>query len=312
LKQLIGDKYLTLPFFTVIIPTYNRAQLLRGAIQSVMDQTFSDFELLVVDDRSSDDTKQIIDSFKDDRITYILNDRGTGGAGTRNCAVFRAQGQWTAFLDDDDRWLPKKLEIQYKKIKQIDESIGLIYSGFSYRSSRKRWDGHVTMPKRQGRMLDDLLYDNYIGTLTTVIIRTHILKTLSGLDEKFYAHQDIDLYVRVAAVSNISFVNQCLATVLLSSDNRITDDYRKKLQGCSLFWEKHSDLIDRSLKLRHRAASRVFVFAVVLFDIDKIKKCLYWALLGLLIDPKNFVWMMRSTISLLMKSIITKVRDVIN
>jgi hypothetical protein len=107
-------------------------------------------------------------------------------------------------------------------------------------------------------------------------------------------------------VSKISFVSQCLATVVLSSNHRISVDFKKKLQGCSLFWEKHSDLINRSPKLRHRAASRVFVFAIVLFDIDKIKKCFYWALLGLFIDPKNFVWMMRSTISFFIKARLNK------
>jgi glycosyltransferase involved in cell wall biosynthesis len=277
-----------------------------------MEQTFSDFELLVVDDHSSDDTIQIVNAFKDNRITYILNDRGIGGAGTRNCGVFRAQGKWTAFLDDDDRWLPKKLEIQYKKINQIDDSVGLIYSGFSYRSSRKRWNGHIVVPKKQGRMLDDLLYDNYIGTLSTVIIRTNILHTLGGLDENFYAHQDIELYVRVAAVSKISFVDQCLATVVLSSTNRISVDFKKKLQGCSLFWEKHSYLINRSPKLKHRAASRVFVYAVLLLDIDKIMKCFNWAILGIFIDPKNFAWMMQSTISFFIKSRIAKIRNIID
>jgi glycosyltransferase involved in cell wall biosynthesis len=298
------------PFFTVIIPTHNRSKLLKRAIQSVIDQTFSNFELLVVDDHSSDDTKQIVRSFKDDRITYILNDRGTGGAGTRNCAIFKAQGKWTAFLDDDDRWVPQKLEVQNKKINEINDSIGLIYSGFSFKSSRKRWNGHIVVPKRQGRMLDDLLYDNYIGTLTTVLIRTHILKNLGGFDERFPAHQDIDLYVRVAAVSNIAFVNQCLATVVLSSNNRITGNFKKKLKGCSLFWEKHSNLINCSAKLRHRAASRVFVYAVVLFDIDKIMKCIIWAFLGVFIDPKNFVWMVRSTISLFVQSRIAKIRSI--
>jgi glycosyltransferase involved in cell wall biosynthesis len=297
------------PFFTVIIPTHNRYKLLKKAIRSVIDQSFSDFELLVIDDHSSDHTKQIVKEFEDERIRYILNDRGAGGAGTRNCGIFRAKGQWTAFLDDDDLWLPEKLEVQYKKINEIDDSIGLIYSGFSYSSPRKRWNAHIIIPKKQGRLLDDLLYDNYIGTITTVLIRTHILQTIGGFDERFLAHQDIDLYVRVAAVSNITFVSQCLATVFLSSDNRITDNFMKKLQGCSLFWDKHSDLIDRSPKLRHRAASRVFVFAVVLFNIKELRKSLYWAMIGILIDPKNFIWMLRNTASLFFKTRIIKQFD---
>jgi glycosyltransferase involved in cell wall biosynthesis len=297
----VKGTYLSRPFFTVVIPTYNRSQLLRGAIQSVIDQTFRDFELLVVDDHSSDETKQVIESFKDDRVNYILNDRKSGGAGTRNCGIFRAQGQWVAFLDDDDIWLPEKLEIQYKKINEVDNSTGLIYSGFSFRSSRKRWNGHVFMPKRQGRMLDDLLYDNYIGALCTVIIRTDILNNIGGFDERFSAHQDLDLYVRVAAVSNITFVSQCLVSVTLSSNNRISLDYEKKLEACSLFWNKHFNLIKCSRRLLHRNASRIFVFAIVLADIPKIRKYLPWVFWGPVVDPKNFVWMIRTVFSLLYK-----------
>jgi hypothetical protein len=167
----------------------------------------------------------------------------------------------------------------------------------------------VFVPERQGNLFDDLLYDNYIGALCTVIIRTGILKSLEGFDERFPAHQDLDLYVRVADISHISFVNKCLARVRHSSNNRISLDFNKKLVACSLFWEKHSCFINRSLRLRHRAASRVFVYAVVLPDIHGIKKCLSWAFLGLFIDPKNFLWMLRSTASLLYKEkIANKIR----
>ena len=294
------------PVYSVIIPTYNRSGMLREAIRSVIDQSFQDFEILVIDDHSTDDTRNAVEEFNDDRIQYILNDRQQGGAGTRNCGIFRAKGRWTAFLDDDDIWLPEKLEIQYNKIKEIDHSTGFLYSGYSYKSPRKRWDGHVFTPRFEGQIMNDLLYDNYIGALCTVLIRTDILKEIGGFDERFRAHQDIDLYVRAAAVTKVAFVKDCLATVTLHSENRITLDYEKKLEACLLFWEKHADLIKLKYRLLHRIASRVFVFAVALGNVSKIQKCLIWALSGAFIDPKNFIWMMRSTLSIYFKSKLQK------
>ena len=99
-----------LPFFTVVIPTYNRSKLLKGAIQSVLKQTYENFELIVVDDASTDNTKNIVKSFYDNRIRYMMNYHAKGGAGARNAGIFIAKGKWVAFLDDDDIWLPEKLE----------------------------------------------------------------------------------------------------------------------------------------------------------------------------------------------------------
>ncbi len=103
-------------FFTVIIPTYNRLELLKDAIQSVIDQTFSDFELIIVDDQSTDNTKEMVCSFCDERIKYFLNDHVKGPGGARNSGIFRAKGEWIAFLDSDDIWLPKKLDLIHEKI----------------------------------------------------------------------------------------------------------------------------------------------------------------------------------------------------
>lgn len=291
------------PFFSVIIPTYNRSKLLKIALDSVINQTFTDFEIIVIDDHSTDNTEEIIRNIKDDRIIYLLNYCTSGGAGTRNSGIFKAKGQWIAFLDDDDTWMRDKLQKQYEKITEIDESVGLIYSGFKHKSSRPRWNNHIFTPKFQGKIINLLLYDNYIGALCTVIIRKNILIDIGGFDERFKAHQDLDLYVRVAEVTNVAYVIDCLATVYLHNEDRISLNYSKKLEAVSLFWEKHYHNIKKSSKLTHRAASRVFVFAFPMRDSQRIKNSFFWALSGLFIDPKNFIWMIRSTVSIYLKKL---------
>ena len=119
------------PFFSVIIPTFNRADFLKEAVQSVLDQSFENFELIVVNDNSTDNTQEIMSLFLDGRIMVLMNDRAKGGAGARNAGIFRAQEKWVAFLDDDDEWVPEKLEKQFNMIQKIDKNIGFIYGGYA-------------------------------------------------------------------------------------------------------------------------------------------------------------------------------------
>ena len=102
------------PFFTVVIPTHNRSLLLKRAVESVLSQTFEDFELIVIDDHSTDDTASVVKSFTDHRMRYLTNQRTKGACGARNTGIFSAKGKWVAFLDDDDVWLPEKLKCQYE------------------------------------------------------------------------------------------------------------------------------------------------------------------------------------------------------
>src|SRR4030043_1639450 len=160
-----------MPFFTVVIPTYNRSAFLKEALQSVLDQTFQDFEVLVIDDHSTDNTKEVVESFYDDRITYILNDRARGGAGTRNAGIFRARGEWVAFLDDDDIWLPKRLDLLFLKCRQVDEGVGLIYTGGAYYDFQKKQITSLGKTKMKGWVIYDLLCFNDIGSFSRVAIR---------------------------------------------------------------------------------------------------------------------------------------------
>ena len=95
----------------------------------LLDQTFENFELIVVNDHSTDNTNEALASFRDNRIKYIMNDHTKGLPGARNAGIFRAKGDWVASLDDDDVWLSRKLEVVYNKIQEVDTTTGLIYTG---------------------------------------------------------------------------------------------------------------------------------------------------------------------------------------
>lgn len=280
------------PFFTVIIPTYNRPEYLRQAIQSVLDQTFEDFELLVIDDSPEETACPVAKGFKDERLKYLRNDQKSGGAGTRNAGITRAQGQWVAFLDDDDLWLPAKLERQAEQIENTDNDVALVYTGHTTFSSESE-QTHSFIPEKAGWIYEDLLAWNVIKGLYSVAIKRDVLNALGGLDERFPALQDLELYVRVAKSNKVAFIKEPLVRVRNSSSGRITTNYANKLRGSQLFREKFKDDINESLRLKHRAAARVFMFAFAEGKVREMFKSAPLTLVGLVRDLKSVKEVMR-------------------
>ena len=111
------------PLVTVIIPTYNRANQISRAIHSVQAQSYKHWELLIVDDASNDDTAKIISNIADSRIQYIRHETNQGAAAARNTALAQAKGEYIAFLDSDDEWIPAKLEKQVIYFEQLPASV---------------------------------------------------------------------------------------------------------------------------------------------------------------------------------------------
>ena len=106
------------PFFSVVIPTFNRSPVLKRAIESVLAQSFLDYEILVMDDGSTDDTQAVVESFHDQRICYYWAENSGGPATPRNRGIDAARADWICFLDADDLWYPDKLERVAEEIKR--------------------------------------------------------------------------------------------------------------------------------------------------------------------------------------------------
>ena len=108
---------------SIIMPSWNTGEFIAESIQSVLNQTYTNWELIIIDDCSSDDTDQIIESFNDERIKYLKNEKNCGAALTRNRGLREARGEWIAFLDSDDLWMPEKLEHQIDFMKKNGYSL---------------------------------------------------------------------------------------------------------------------------------------------------------------------------------------------
>ncbi len=227
---------------SVVIPTSNRARLLEKAIDSVLNQTYNNFEIVIVDDASSDDTESVVLNYHDKRISYIRLDTAKGGNFARNLGVKQSNGQYIAFLDDDDEWLPSKL---YKQLQifEKDESIGLVYTGAevihtAYDSKYK------IMPQKMGDLSTSILTFNYIGTTSSVMIKRELFEKVGGFDIDMPQLQDYDLWIRVCQLSKIGFVKESLINYYVHTcTNQITSSVSKNQKAIEMIDKKYESLI---------------------------------------------------------------------
>jgi len=249
------------PVVTVIIPTFNRASILGRAIRSVLGQTYQDWELLVVDDASTDDTEKVVRSFSDRRIKYLRHDQNRRVSAARNTGIRSAQGEYVSFLDDDDEWLPEKLAKELEVFRNSDPGVGLVYTG------KTVFDEHgrvlqVRMPTQSGWVYDAMLDRHFIGSPSRVTVRKQVLDRVAGFDETFVNCQDYDLWLRVAKVSKIACVPHCLVKRYLLS-NQMSASLRNICEGWEHILTKfRADMKPRTLT---KHLSRV---AILLFNYN--------------------------------------------
>jgi glycosyltransferase involved in cell wall biosynthesis len=182
------------PLVSVIIPTYNRGWIVKEAIDSVLDQDFTDYELIVVDDGSDDNTPEIVAGYGG-AIT-ILHQSNKGVSSARNCGVAAASGQLIAFLDSDDLWLPGKLSTQVKFFKDHPDAV--------INQTQERWirKGVRVNPKQRHHKFSGMIFEHSLALCvvspSAVMIKKSLFDEVGGFDEQFPACEDYDLWLRVS------------------------------------------------------------------------------------------------------------------
>jgi glycosyltransferase involved in cell wall biosynthesis len=187
-----------MPRVSVIVPTYRRARFLSQAIASVVTQSYTDFEVIIVDDASNDDTENVVSRFSDPRIRYIKHETNKGGAAARNTGIKNAIGDFIAFLDDDDEWLPEKLRRQVEVLCSSSRKCGCVYTGCV---KVERESGRILqqkIPTQSGDISDSLLRKNCICSTSSVLLRRECLDKVGLFDEKLPSYQDYDMWIRIS------------------------------------------------------------------------------------------------------------------
>jgi glycosyltransferase involved in cell wall biosynthesis len=195
---------------SVIIPTYNYGEFICDSIESVINQTYKDFEIIVVDDGSTDNTPEVVKKYKD-RVSYIYKEN-EGPSSARNYGIKNAKGEYLCFLDSDDIFLPEKLELQAKYMEDHrDDNIGLIYSDY-YCVSRKLKiiDYYESIGfSSQIEAIKYLFNYNYINTSTVMIPKTCIDR-IGIFNEKYRYLEDYDLWLRLGCNYKFLYINEPL------------------------------------------------------------------------------------------------------
>jgi glycosyltransferase involved in cell wall biosynthesis len=211
----------TFPLISIVIPTYNRADLIGKAIQSILDQTYNNWELIVVDNYSDDNTREVIDSFNDDRIVILSRPRTGSVAASRNLGVANSNGEWIAFLDSDDWWFPKKLEYASKRFQK---GPGLIYHDLQIVTADGRpLNRRKTRSRKlKGALYLDLLLNGNDIALSSVVVKKEIFLKVNGMNESpsFFAVEDYDTWLRIAQITNrFEYMNKTLGAYRLHDGN---------------------------------------------------------------------------------------------
>jgi len=228
------------PEVSVVIPTYNRANLIGRAIISVLNQTYNDFELIVVDDGSKDNTKEIVDNFKDRRILYLRHITNRGGGAARNTGIKASKGKFVAFLDSDDEWMPEKLRKQMDLFQKLPSNYGAVYS-FINLANRHGTFSSKSHAYREF-VYEEMLKCCFLHT-STVIFRKNCLEEVKGFDETFLRCHDWDLYLRLAKHYKFDLVPEALATYYLHG-NQLSTELSAKIRAYEKLLGKHKKEFD--------------------------------------------------------------------
>jgi glycosyltransferase involved in cell wall biosynthesis len=215
------------PKVSVIIPAYQYGHFLGEAVDSVLAQTYKDYELIVVDDGSTDQTREVAAAYGD-RTRYIYQDnRGLSAA--RNTGVAASKGEYVGFLDADDVWLPNKLEVEVQFL-DTHTSVGLVYSNYTYFGSRGD-------PRRRGFDGDPLVsvyapkgqFPNNFVSSSAVMVRKRCFEKVGLFDEALRTAGDLDMWLRMATCFEIGYINTPLSKYRLHERNVVHEEGEKAL-----------------------------------------------------------------------------------
>ena len=229
-----------MPKVSVIIPTCNRPELLSRAIKSVLNQTYQDFELIVVDDGDEKLAEDVVRQFNNHRIKYIKHSEQKGGSAARNTGIKAAQGEFIAFLDDDDEWLPEKLEIQMTRFENTPREVGFCFSAV-----KNIYGDHEEDSKVKDGIDDchELALRRLKGFLTvTLIIKRYVFDEVGMFDERLPSHQEPDLMIRVSKKFKGLGINKPLVRVSMScSYEHVGGSIKRRIAGREIILSKYAD-----------------------------------------------------------------------
>jgi glycosyltransferase involved in cell wall biosynthesis len=235
------DKPSSDPLVSVIIPTYNRADILPRSLGSVLNQTFRNVEVIVVDDGSRDQTEATVQGFEDPRVTYIRHQTNQGPSAARNTGIKVARGEYIAFQDSDDKWYPDKLQRQMDAFASASPNVGVVYSGYWRVEGKNRV--YIPPPwiqKKEGDIHHILLKENFIG-LPTAIVRRECFARAGDFDISLPCLEDWELWIRVSRHYHFQYIDEPLMVSYFTSGSVNHQSQEKQAFALRSMYKKHHE-----------------------------------------------------------------------
>jgi len=258
------------PFFSIVIPTYNHEDLLKQALQSVLDQHYVNWEVLVVDNNSNDHTNEVVLNFNDNRIKLLKIHNMGVIAKSRNMGINAAKGEWLAFLDSDDYWYPTRLAIVAEKIQRAD-----VYDVISTNEIVVNQQVGTRKIRKYGPY-SDFFYEalltkgNMLSTSATIVRKKFLDKhdILFSERKDFIAVEDYDMWLQCAqAEAKFNFIDSVEGEYLIHNNNTSKNELMNRVNLIALL-KAHLDISNKhKRKLANKINSRIF-FNTALNDLN--------------------------------------------
>lgn len=249
-----------MPTVSIIIPTYNRSHIIGRALQSVLNQTYRDFEVIVADDGSTDGTEAVVKEFNDERIRYIRHEENKGVSAARNTAIKAAEGKYIAFQDSDDVWLEDKLEKQMKAFETVPPEVGIVYTGlWKIKGEEKEYVPQDHVKQKEGNIFSRLLHGTFICP-SVAVVRKECFETAGMFDENMRSHEDWDLFLRMSKHYQFKYIDEPLVIKYLHEDN-LSDNIEESIKGYEYLIGKHAAEFSKEIM-----AKRHFGFGIYMLS----------------------------------------------
>ena len=262
---------------SIILPTYNRAAKVGKAIDSVLRQTWEEFELLVIDDGSADNTEEVVRTYADRRIVYYRMSENGGQARARNCGMRMANYDYLAFEDSDDLWRPQKLERQMEAMARADDKVGMIYHKLRYDLGEGRYfllpDEKIPREKKSGDIYAQLLWDNLIG-MPTLLTKKECVESVGDMDEGLRCLEDYEFVLRLAKKYHAVFLDEVYLDAEFGTEGISGNSVQYLLASCGILGKYKTDYLaagafDHRVEIIAEDAKRAGLLEPVLQLLEK-------------------------------------------
>lgn len=263
---------------SVVITTYKRpAEIVKRAAKSVLSQTYKDIELIIVDDspETYEQRSEVCEMALSlgERVKYIPHEKNMGACAARNTGIENAGGEFVAFLDDDDEWMPEKIEKQLDVMVK-NEKTALVYCGRITFNTSTNTEVEQKVSFYKGNVYEKLILNNFVGSTSFPLIRKDVLEKLGGFDVNMKAAQDYELWLRIAREYEVEYVREPLVRYYVHEGDQISKNNRKKVDGLNRLNELNMDYLKK-----HPRAHAIRILRVIPhylnFDRKKAKQ-LFW------------------------------------